>query len=164
MKLNYCPVCGKLLQLRPHPTEQPTPWCESCGDWRFPLFSCAVSAILLDKSGSRMLLIRQYGEPDPVLVAGYVDKGETAEQALLREVREELGMTARSPRFLGSHYYAPSETLMLHFLAVLEEDEVRPGPEVGSWEWVPVEEAPKLVKPGGLAQRLLADWDGRLDC
>ena len=164
MKLNYCPVCGKALRLRPHPTEPPTLWCEACQDWRFPLFSCAVSAILLDKSGRRMLLIRQYGEEDPVLVAGYVDKGETAEEALLREVLEELGMTARSPRFLGSHYYAPSETLMLNFLALLEEDEASPGPEVDSWEWVSVEEAIKLVKSGGLAETLLADWDGRLNC
>lgn len=164
MKLNYCPVCGKPLRLRPHPTEPPTPWCASCEDWRFPLFSCAVSAILLDKSAARMLLIRQYGEPDPVLVAGYVDKGETAEEALLREVREELGMTVRSPHFLGSHYYAPSETLMLNFLAVPEEDEASPGPEVDSWEWVKVEDAARLVRPGGLAQRLLTDWDGSPYC
>lgn len=164
MKLNYCPVCGKALRLRPHPTEPPTAWCEGCEDWRFPLFSCAVSGILLDKSGRRMLLIRQYGDPDPVLVAGYVDKGETAEEALFREVREELGMTARLPRFLRSHYYAPSETLMLNFLALLEEDEASPGPEVDSWEWVSVDEAIKLVKSGGLAETLLADWDGRLNC
>ena len=164
MKLNYCPVCGRPLQLRLHPTEPPTAWCEGCEDWRFPLFSCAVSGILLDRSGWRMLLIRQYGEEDPVLVAGYVDKGETAEEALLREVREELGMTARSPRFLGSHYYAPSETLMLNFLALLEEDEASPGPEVDGWEWVSVDEAIKLVKSGGLAETLLADWDGRLNC
>ena len=160
MKLNYCPVCGMPLRLRPHPTEPPTLWCEGCADWRFPLFSCAVSAILLDKSGKRMLLIRQYGEPDPVLVAGYVDKGETAEEALLREVREELGMTALAPRFLGSHYYAPSETLMLNFLAVAAEDEARPNAEVDGWEWVPAKEARSLVKPGGLAEALLADRDG----
>ncbi len=160
MQLNYCPVCGEKLSLRPHPTEPPTLWCSHCSDWCFPLFSAAVSVILLDKSGERMLLIRQYGEPDPVLVAGYVDKGETAEAAVLREIREELGMTALSPRFLGSHYYAPSETLMLNFLAVAAEDEARPNAEVDGWEWVPAKEARSLVKPGGLAEVLLADWDG----
>ena len=160
MQLNYCPVCGEKLSLRPHPTEPPTLWCSRCSDWRFPLFSAAVSVILLDKSGARMLLIRQYGEPDPVLVAGYVDKGETAEAAVVREIREELGMTALSPRFLGSHYYAPSETLMLNFLAVAAEDEARPNAEVDGWEWVPAKEARSLVKPGGLAELLLADWDG----
>ena len=69
-------------------------------------------------------------------------------------------MTALSPRFLGSHYYAPSETLMLNFLAVAAEDEARPNAEVDGWEWVPAKEARSLVKPGGLAELLLADWDG----
>ena len=160
MQMSHCPVCGEKLSLRPHPTEPPTLWCRRCEDWRFPLFSAAVSVILLDQSRERMLLIRQYGEPDPVLAAGYVDKGETAEAAVLREIREELGMTALSPRFLGSHYYAPSETLMLNFLAVAAEDEARPNAEVDGWEWVPVKEARSLVKPGGLAELLLADWDG----
>ena len=160
MEMNCCPVCGARLELRPHPTEQPTLWCPRCRDYRFPLFSTAVSVILLDKTGRRMLLIRQYGESDPVLVAGYVDKGESAEAAVVREVREELGMTALRPRFLGSHFYAPSETLMLNFLAVAEEDEARPNAEVDSWAWVPVEDAGKLVAPGGLAEILLGDWDG----
>ena len=163
MELNYCPVCGERLRLRQHPTEPPTPWCERCGDWRFPLYSAAVSVILLDPTGSRMLLIRQYGEREPVLVAGYVDKGERAEDAVIREVREELGMMARAPRFLGSHYYAPSETLMLNFLATVEEETPRPNAEVEGWLWVPAAEASRLVKPGGLAETLLADWQPE-DC
>ena len=158
MELNFCPGGGERLRLRRHPTEPPTPWCERCGDWRFPLYSAAVSVILLDPTGSRMLLIRQYGEREPVLVAGYVDKGERAEDAVIREVREELGMMARAPRFLGSHYYAPSETLMLNFLATVEEETPRPNAEVEGWLWVPAEEAACLVKPGGLAETLLADW------
>ena len=160
MELNYCPVCGAKLSLRRHPTEPPTPWCADCGDWRFPLFSAAVSVILLDRAGKRVLLIRQYGEQDPMLPAGYVDKGERAEAAVVREIREELGITALSPRFLGSHYYAPSETLMLNFLAVAGEESARPNSEVDSWEWVPAGEAKTLVKPGGLAETLLGDWDG----
>ena len=165
MELNFCPVCGARLSLRPHPspTEQPTLWCESCEDWRFPLYSTAISVILLNPDRTRMLLIRQYGEAEPVLVAGYIDKGETAEAAVLREVREELGLCARSPRFLGSHYYAPSETLMLNFLATVDEAEPRPNAEVDSWAWVPAEEALKLVKPGGLAEILLADCPPDMD-
>ena len=73
-------------------------------------------------------------------------------------------MTALAPRFLGSHYYAPSETLMLNFLAVLSEESPSPGPEVDGWEWVKVQDAARLVKPGGLAEVLLADWDGGCYC
>lgn len=158
MKLNYCPVCGAPLTLRSHPTEPPTPWCDHCKEYRFPVYSTAVSVILLDKAGQNMLLIRQYGEPGPVLVAGYVDKGERAEDAVLREIREELGMQAEVLEFLGSHWYAPSETLMLNFLARTENAEARPNAEVDAWEWVPVSEAMSRVAPGGLAETLLGDY------
>lgn len=159
MNMNYCVECGTPLRLRPHPTEPPTPYCERCGEYRFPVFSTAVSVILLSEDRERMLLIRQYGEPDPVLVAGYIDKGETAEQAVIREVAEELGMTAKQPRFLGSHFYAPSETLMLNFLATVPEKEAHPNAEVDAWAWVPAKGAQELVAPGGLAELLLKDLD-----
>jgi NAD+ diphosphatase len=158
MNMNYCIECGSRLRLRPHPTEPPTPWCDRCGEYRFPVYSTAVSVILLDESGRNMLLIRQYGEPDPVLVAGYVDKGERAEDAVIREVREELGIQAEVLAFLGSHWYAPSETLMLNFLARSTQAQARPNAEVDAWEWVPLTEAKRRVTPGGLAEILLGDY------
>ena len=157
MKMEFCPVCGSRLRIAEHPSEGPTPFCERCGDYRFPLFSTAISAIVLDDRGERMLLITQYGEKDPVLVAGYVDKGETAEDAVIRELREELGMTVRELRFLRSHYYAPSETLMLNYSVTVREETPHPNGEVDSWLWVPVGEARRLVRPGSLAERLLGD-------
>ena len=92
MELNYCPVCGARLVRRDHPMEAPTLYCTHCGDWRFPLFSTAVTAAVWNREHTALLLIWQYGEKDPVFPAGYVDKGETAEQAVKRELREELGI------------------------------------------------------------------------
>ncbi len=163
MKLEYCPACGRRLEIQEHPTDGPTLYCRTCGDYRFPLFSTAISAIVLDDRGERMLLIKQYGEPDPVLVAGYVDKGETAEDAVRREIREELGMTVTELRFHRSHYYEPSETLMLNYTVTVREAAASPNREVDSWAWVPVEEAGKLVRPGGLAERLLRDYYGQTE-
>ena len=149
MEMAYCPVCGSRLRRKTHPTDGPVPYCDTCLDYRFPLFSTAISAIVLDGAGENMLLIKQYGEEDPVLVAGYVDKGETAEDAVRREIREELGMTVRELRFNRSHYYAPSETLMLNYTVTVRETEAAPNAEVDSWAWVPVREAGRLVRPGG---------------
>ena len=158
MQLKYCPVCGAKLSLRQHPTDGPVAWCPACEDWRYPLFTIAVSVAVLDPMRTRMLLIRQYGEPGSVFVAGYVDKGETAEDAVVREVREELGMTARELRFHRSRWYAPSETLMLHYSVTVPEDEPSPNWEVDDWEWVPIGEARSRLVPDGLAEQLLADY------
>ena len=160
MEMNYCMRCGAKLQLREHPTDGPVPYCESCGDYRYPVFSTAVSIIVTNPEETEMILIQQYGRPHYILVAGYVDKGENAEHAVRRELMEELGLEAGKLRFLGSHYYEPSETLMLNYMVTVQEREAKPNWEVDSWRWVSFEEARKIVKPGGLAQRLLRDLFG----
>ena len=157
MELNYCPVCGAKVTYRAHPTEPPTAYCECCGDWRFPLFSAAVTAAVWNRAHSSLLLIWQYGEKAPVFPAGYVNKGETAEEAVRRELREELGITVEELRPVCSRYYAPSETLMLHFAVTVPEEKPRPNFEVDGWRWCSVPEARKSVRPGGLADELLHD-------
>ena len=159
MDMQYCPVCGTRLALKEQPHDISALYCESCGEYRFPLFSSAVAAVVLDPGREKMVLIRQYGEPDPVLVAGYIDKGESAEDAVVREVREELGMSVRELCFLRSRYYAPSETLMLNYAAVVAEESASPNWEVDGWEWVPVDQALSRVKPGGLAESFLLDYE-----
>lgn len=158
METNYCMRCGARLGVRVHPTDGPVPYCASCGDYRYPVFSTAISLVVTDAEETRMILIRQYGEPEEVLVAGYVDKGETAEQAARRELREELGLEAQSLRYLGSHYYEPSETLMLNFHTTAAQKEASPNDEIDSWRWCAVGEARRAVRPGGLADTLLRDY------
>ena len=164
MNLNYCPVCGMKLHPKEQPHEAPALYCGRCGEYRFPLFSAAVAVTVLDEAGENMILIRQYGDPDPVLVAGYIDKGETAEDAVIREVGEELGMAVQSFSFLRSRYYAPSETLMFHYAATVKGKAAAPNWEVDGWEWVPVEQALGLVKSGGLAEALLLDFEEYRKC
>ena len=164
MNLNYCPVCGTKLHPKEQPHEAPALYCSRCEEYRFPLFSAAVAVTVLDEAGENMILIRQYGDPDPVLVAGYIDKGETAEEAVIREVNEELGMTVQRLSFLRSRYYAPSERLGVHDAAAVKGKAAAPNWEVDKWEWVPVENALGLVKPGGLAEAFLLDYEEYQKC
>ena len=133
MEMKYCMQCGTLLHIKEHPTEGPTPYCDCCEAYRYPVFNTAVSMIVTN------------------LVAGYVNKGEDAEDAAVREVMEEIGLTVHRVHFNRSHYYARSNTLMLNFTVTVDDTEAHPNWEVEDWSWFSVEEARQKIRPSSLA-------------
>ena len=162
MEMNYCMQCGEKLRMKYHETEErEIPWCESCGAYRYPIFNTAVSMVVMNEKKEKVLLIRQYGRPAYVLVAGYVNQGEDAEDAAAREIREELDLTVSSLHFNHSHYFAPSNTLMLNFTVTVAEELPRPNREVDDWSWFSVAEARSHIKSGSLAEAFLkGSFDG----
>lgn len=156
MEMNYCMHCGTRLTLRPHGAEGELPYCEGCGAFRHPVFNIAVSMVVTDEGGEKILLIRQYGRPHYILVAGYVERGEDAEETCARELREELGLTALRVRFNRSRYFAPSNTLMLNYTVTVSKDEPpRPNGEIDDWRWFSIEQARGNIRPGSLASAFL---------
>ncbi len=158
--MDYCMECGAKLELRPHESEGDIPYCPRCGEYRFPIFSTACSMIVMNRDESKILLIKQYGMEDYILVAGYINKGEDAETAALREITEELGVQAAGIRFNRTHYYGPSNTLMINFRIILDSEEIHPNDEIDSWRWFTPEEARNNVRPDSLARDFLT---GMLD-
>lgn len=59
----------------------------------------------------------RYGKPSYILVAGYVNRGEAKEHAVVREVREETGLEVEHLRFNRTKFFEPSNTLMCNFTA-----------------------------------------------
>ncbi len=160
-EMNYCMHCGARLQMRHHSEEgRAVPYCPDCAEYRFPVFNTGVSMIVTNPSRSRILLIRQYGGTEYILCAGYVNKGEDAESAAVREVKEELGFDVSDIRFNRSHYYAPSNTLMFNFTVTVSGDDAHPNAEIDSWSWFSVEEARQNIRRNSLAQAFL---NGYLD-
>ncbi len=156
MEMNYCMHCGARLRLREHETEgHPVPWCDTCGDYRFPVFNAAVSAVVFSPDHQHILLIRQYGRPHWILPAGYISKGEDAEDALRRELMEELSLSVRALRFNRSRYFPPSNTLLLNFAVTVEPGEPSPNWEVDSWQWFSIQDARASIKPDSYAERFL---------
>lgn len=154
-EMNYCPVCGQKLVNKYLPSEgKEIPYCEKCQDFRFPRFNVAVSMIVMNEKKDRILLIRQYGKERYILVAGYVNPGEEAEAAVIREVKEETGLEVTSLHFNHSHYFAPSETLMLNF-TVTVKGEIKPDWEIDSYKVFTLEEARKNIARPSLAQEFL---------
>lgn len=157
--MTHCVDCGALLELRHLDGEGDVPFCPSCGEWRFPIFNTAVSMVVLDESREHVLLIRQYGRPHYILVAGYVARGESAEEAVRREVAEETGLEVVSATFNRSRYFEPSNTLMLNF-AVVARGVLRTNREVDSHRWFTMEEALRNIKEKSLARWFLESYAG----
>ena len=83
---------------------------------------------------------------------------EDAEDAVAREVREELGLTVETLRFNHSRYYPRTNTLMLNFTVTVAEEDPHPNWEVDAWRWFTPEEARAGVKPGSLAAAFLKGY------
>ena len=96
-----------------------------------------------------------YGMDDYILVAGYISKGEDAETTALREIKEELGVDAIGLRFNRTHYYKPSNTLMINFRVLLDSEVIYPNWEIDEYRWFTLEEAREMVRPNSLARDFL---------
>lgn len=97
----YCPKCAaaamrfigtKLLR------------CEACGFELYMNPAAAVGGVIVDPRGRMVVLVRgkEPGKGLWDLPGGFVDPGETAEEALAREIREEVGLEVAAMRYLGS--------------------------------------------------------------
>jgi NAD+ diphosphatase len=151
--------CGTELEGKHLENEGMIPYCNSCEGYRFPVFNTAVSMIILNKEQNKILLIKQYGGADYILCAGYVNKGENAEQAAVREIAEELGLQTVESRYNKSEYFEKNNTLMLNFSCIVA-NECLDGitDEVDQAEWFSIEDAQANIKKGSLAQRFLEGY------
>ncbi|MGN0470105.1 MAG: NAD(+) diphosphatase [Acutalibacteraceae bacterium] len=155
--MNYCYECGTRLIEKELENEGIIPYCTKCGQYRFPIYSSAVSMIVQNPSRDKILLIKQYGKPNYVLVAGYINKGESAENAVIREVREEIGLDVTEVKFNKSEYFEPTNTLMLNFLCIADSESLAAlnTDEVDYAQWFSLDDAKSNIKPNSLAQRFL---------
>ena len=152
----YCIECGTKLTDKFLEHEGIVPYCEKCGEFRFPPFSTACSMIVLDPSRERILLIKQYGRDRNILVAGYISKGEDAEHAARREVKEETGIDITELHYNKSGYFERSNTLMLNFWCVAASDDLsHTNYEIDSAAWYTFEQAKEKIVHGSLAEKFL---------
>ncbi len=156
--MEYCMHCGTKLTEKYLEDEGMIPYCPNCQEFRFPVFNTAVSMIVTNHAHDEICLIKQYNKDSYILVAGYVNKGEDAEDAVCREVKEEMDLDVDEVTFNHSHYYAKSNTLMLNFTAVVKNQDAHPNHEIDSYRWFSVEDARKNIRDGSLAESFLLGY------
>jgi len=118
--------------------------CPACGTLDFPQISPVV--IVGITNGERLLLIKHANGYDRyALVAGYVEIGETLEEAVKREVMEEVGLCVNNIRYYKSQPWAFSQSLLMGFFAdVVGDDSVSiDKAELSEGTWFHRSEIPK---------------------
>lgn len=151
----FCRDCGEKLTLGFVENEGLVPYCPKCEKFKFPFFPVAVSMTVVNKDESKILLARHVDEEDYKLFAGYIKKGENAEKAIPREIREETNLTAIKWRYYGSRYHDEKNVLMLNFVVTVSEGEIKLGGEIDEVKWCTPEEAKALIRKNSTAAYFL---------
>jgi NAD+ diphosphatase len=154
----FCGRCGGATTA--HDTELALV-CESCGTHLYPRITPAV--IVRVDNGERILLARRAGLARPFfsVLAGFVEAGETLEETVRREVREEVGIEVEDVRYFGSQPWPFPSQLMIGFTArygggELAVDET----ELAEAAWFAPDELPPIPGPFTIARWLIDDFVG----
>jgi NAD+ diphosphatase len=115
----FCGRCGAETEQAPRDASRV---CPSCGGSFYPRISPA--AIMLVTRGDELLLACRPGGAFWSCLAGFVEPGETLEQAVVREVREEVGLDVGDVRYFGSQPWPFPGQLMVGFTAAWRAGEI----------------------------------------
>ncbi len=156
----YCGTCGKPTQAAA--TER-SRTCPVCRIPHSPRLSPAM--IVAVERGNEILLARSPHFPAGIysVLAGFVEPGESAEEAVAREVMEETGIRVKDIRYFGSQPWPFPNSLMLGFNAAYESGEIRiEEEEIEDARWFSADAMP-TVFPGGISisQWLMQDFLAR---
>lgn len=149
----YCSCCGGALKDDDSFTART---CVQCGRQFFPQLEPAV--IVIVKKGDKILLAEHKNRNDGMYscIAGFVETGETIEETVKREVKEETGITVKNIRYAGSQAWPYPDQLMLAFYCEWESGEIKiQEDELKDAQWFAPDSLPKTPPPGSVAYNLI---------
>lgn len=166
-KHRFCGVCGSPTAMRAAGHER---HCNSCGADSFPRTDPAV--IMLVHDGDRCVLGRQRVWPPGMFstLAGFLEPGESLEDTVAREVREEVGLVVSNVRYSSSQPWPFPASVMLGFHAAAVTTDITVHPtELDDAQWfsrIDLAKArtlgrrghPMIPPPMTIARRLIDEW------
>lgn len=152
----YCGACGSQTEVL---DSERVARCPSCGQMYYPTASAAV--IVAITRGETILLAHNKGFRAGVFstLAGFVDAGESLEQTLVREVREEVGIEVEDIEYVASQSWPFPNSLMVGFRAKYKSGEICvDGKEIETADWFSRYHLPVLPVKGSMARVLVDNW------
>ena len=152
----FCGRCGAETVAEPGERALACPRCKLT---QYPRVTPAV--IVLVRKGDQALLARSGKFPVPFFstLAGFVEPGESLEQTIAREIREEVGVDVTNVRYFGSQPWPFPHQLMIGFTAEHAAGEIAiDGNEIAEARWFDASELPLVPPTVSIARALIDAW------
>ncbi|MBR5066123.1 MAG: NUDIX domain-containing protein [Lachnospiraceae bacterium] len=145
MLFKYCAECGhKVEDIRLG--DDDCKICPSCKRiyGRNPL--PVVEVLVVNELNEVLLLKQNYiSETKWTVVTGYMVEGETIEEAVYREVKEETGQLVDKCQYVSSYYFEPKQLIMIGFIAYVKKSQFTDSDEVDDLRWYKLDEVETVI-------------------
>ena len=151
----FCGVCGGPMKMHTEISKR----CTHCGKEIWPLLATAI--IVLIRREEKVLLVhaRNFRGKFFGLVAGFVETGETLEEAVVREVHEEVGIKIKNIRYFASQPWPYPCGLMVGFTADYVSGELHlQRSELDDAGWFDRDHLPPVPDKMSIARQLIDSW------
>lgn len=159
----FCSRCAAALT--PHPSERAL-LCANCKLTHYPRIQpCVITVVTRanPQTGVTQILLahhHRYGKPDTDpqygLIAGFVEVGESLEQAVQREINEEVGLAVSNIRYLGSQQWPYPSNLMAAFQAEFDSGDICVElAELSHADFFDITDLPKIPSKGSIAFEII---------
>ncbi len=157
----FCGVCATATEREVHERARK---CPSCGHTAYPRISPAMMCLVT--RGREILLARNVNFPAGrySALAGFLEAGENIEDAISREVFEEVGLQVANPRYFASQSWPFPHSLMIAFTAEYAGGILTPnGHEIAEAQWFTRQNLPQMPPRISIARALIEDTLDRVD-
>ena len=151
----YCGVCATPTERVQHERSRK---CPACGHAAYPRISPAMMCLVT--RGHEILLARNVNFPAGrySALAGFLEAGESIEEAVIREVQEEVGIQVTSPKYFASQSWPFPHSLMIAYTAEYAGGELTPdGREIAEASWFTADNLPQLPPRISIARALIEE-------
>ena len=150
----FCGSCGESME---RDKQELAMNCQACSRVIYPRISPCI--IVLVTRGEEMLLARNANFPTQMFstLAGFIEAGETVEECLVREVREEVGLVVNNIQYFKSQSWPFPNQLMLGFFTDYEDGEIDcADDEIAEAYWFKPDDLPTTPPPHSISGQLIA--------
>jgi len=151
----YCGVCGGLMHFDTDISKK----CEHCGKEIWPQLATAIIVLIRKENEVLLVHANSFRDDHYGLVAGFVETGETLEEAVYREVMEETGLHITNLRYFGSQPWPYPCGLMVGFTADYDSGKIHlQRSELSKGSWFDKDHLPHIPEKLSIARQLLDHW------